>query len=309
MIAPIIRMALPNTRQMRFPFVWCRVLCLVLIVGAVSGSPARAQDLLSPAPTSSQGLPPQLQDIGFKPPLNGPLPLGDQFHDENGQTVHLGDYFHGKPVILALVYYKCPLLCNQALQGLVGSLKMINFNPGQDFEVVVVSFDPRETPQDALAKKQDVLAHYRRGASDSGWHFLTGDQAQIHTLTEAAGFRFMWDAPSQMWAHASGLLLVTPEGRISRYFYGIEYSPRDIRWGLIEASHNKIGTPVDQVLLFCYHYDPTTGKYGALVVRMLRVGGILTLLGLGLLIYACIRRARRTDRMRQIEHLRTSGAR
>jgi len=223
--------------------------------------------------------------------------------------VRLGDYFHGKPVILALVYYKCPLLCNQSLQGLVGSLKMINFNPGQDFEVVMVSFDPRETPQDALAKKQDVLAHYRRAASDSGWHFLTGEQAQIHMLTEAAGFRFMWDAPSQMWAHASGLLMVTPEGRISRYFYGIEYSPRDIRWGLIEASHNKIGTPVDQVLLFCYHYDPTSGKYGALVVRMLRVGGALTLLGLGLLIYVCIRRARRTDRMRQIEQLRTSGVR
>jgi protein SCO1/2 len=166
----------------------------------------------------------------------------------------------------------------------------------------VVSFDSHETPQMALAKKQDVLSHYRHSGQEQGWHFLTGDQASIHKLTEAAGFRFVWDPPSQMWAHASGILVLTPEGRISRYFYGVEYSPRDVRWGLIEASHNRIGTPVDQVLLFCYHYDPATGKYGALVVRMLRVGGILTLLALGLLIYGCIRRARQT------EQLRASGA-
>jgi protein SCO1/2 len=281
-----------------------------MTLAALFGSPARAQDLLSPAPSTSQGLPPQFQDIGFKPPLNGPLPLDDQFRDENSQPVHLGDYFHdGKPVILALVYYRCPLLCNQTLQGLVGSLKMLTFNAGTDFQVVVVSFDPRETPQMALAKKQDLLSHYRRSGEEQGWHFLTGDQASIHRLTEAAGFRYVWDAPSQMWAHASGILVVTPEGRISRYFYGIEYSPRDIRWGLIEASHNRIGTPVDQVLLFCYHYDPTTGRYGALVVRILRIGGVLTLLGLGLLIYVCIRRTRRTERARQIEQLRTSGAR
>jgi protein SCO1/2 len=273
-------------------------LCLLVMAATLSAPPARGQDLLSPAPSTNMGLPPQYQDVGFKPPLNGQLPLDDQFRDENGQTVHLGDYFHGKPVILALVYYQCPLLCNQTLQGLVGSLKMLTFNAGEDFQVVVVSFDPRETSAMALAKKQDVLSHYRRSSEEQGWHFLTGDQAEIHRLTDAAGFRFVWDAESQMWAHASGILAVTPEGRISRYFYGIEFSPRDVRWGLIEASHNRIGTPVDQVLLFCYHYDPRTGKYGALIVRMIRVGGILTLLGLGLLIYLCVRRTRQMHQLR-----------
>lgn len=285
-----------------------RVLCAVLflataLLAMLSISPAQAQDLLSLAPTTSMGLPPQLQDIGFKPPLDGQLPLDDQFHDENGHVVRLGDFFHGKPVILALVYYQCPLLCNQTLAGLTGSLKMLTFNAGQDFEVVVVSFDSHETPLMALNKKRDVLSHFRRGDQELGWHFLTGDQTSIHRLTDAAGFRFAWDAQSQMWAHASGILLLTPEGRISRYFYGIEYSPRDVRLGLVEASHNQIGNPVDQVLLFCYHYDPASGKYGALVIRMLRVGGILTLLALGLLVYICIRKSR------QVRQFRTSGAR
>jgi protein SCO1/2 len=302
MMALTKRLVSPDPHRVRFRALPGVLICLAAALAVLSGSPTRAQDLLSPAPSTNMGLPPQYQNIGFKPPLDGQLPLDDQFRDENGQTVRLGAYFHGKPVILALVYYQCPLLCNQTLQGLVGSLKMLTFNAGEDFQVVVISFDSRETPRMALTKKQDVLAHFQRNDQDHGWHFLTGDLAGIRRLTDAAGFRFVWDAESQMWAHASGILVLTPEGRISRYFYGIEYSPRDVRWGLIEASHNRIGNPVDQVLLFCYHYDPASGKYGALVMRMLRVGGILTLLGLGLLIYICVRRARQT------EQLRASGA-
>lgn len=293
-----------NTKFSRANLQCARMLCVcvALLFSALFASPARTQDLLSPAPSTDLGLPPQLHDVGFRPVLNAPLPLDAQFRDEDGKAVRLGDYFHGKPVILVPVYYRCPLLCSQTLQGVVGSLKMLSFNPGQEFEVVVMSFDPRETPNMALTKKQDVLSHYRRPGTDAGWHFLTGDQADIRRVTDAARFYFVWDAQSNMWAHASGVLIATPEGRISRYFYGIEYSPRDVRWGLIEASHDRIGTPVDQVLLFCYHYNPATGKYGALVERMLRIGGTLTLLGLALLIYVCIRKARHA------QQLKASGA-
>jgi protein SCO1/2 len=253
---------------------------------------ARAQDLLSPVPSTQLGVPPELEDVGFKPTLNGQVPLNLEFRDESGATVKLADFFHGKPVILALVYYQCPLLCNQELEGLVGSLKMLTFDAGKEFDVVVVSFDPRETAAMASAKKQGILARYRRADPDAGWHFLTGQSSAIEPLANSVGFHYVWDKPSGMWAHASGILLLTPQGRISRYFYGIEYSPRDVRLGLIEASDNKIGTPIDQALLFCYHYDPASGKYGVLVQRMLRIGGLLTILGIGGIILLCVRRTR-----------------
>jgi len=283
-------------------FVLSLTLMCVAAVGALFPFSARAQDLLSPVPSTQLGLPPELADVGFKPMLDAQVPLDAEFHDESGATVKLRDYFNGEPVVLALVYYQCPMLCNQELEGLVGSLKMLTFNAGQQFQVVVVSFDPRETPPMAVAKKQDVLSHYNRSGKEAGWHFLTGQHAAIAAVTNAAGFHYVWDNESRMWAHASGILLLTPQGKISRYFYGIEYSPRDVRLGLVEASDNRIGTPVDQALLFCYHYNPATGKYGAMVTRMLQIGGILTILAIAALILFCVRRTR------QVHNLRTTGA-
>lgn len=278
-----------------------RVTSLLLLVSALCllvPSALRAQDLLSPYPSNQLGLPPELHNVGFLPVLNNQIPLNLVFHDENAKNVQLQDFFqHGKPVILALVYYRCPMLCDQELDGLVGSLKMLTLNPGEDFQVVVVSFSPTETPPMAADKKQEMLAHFRNGNGE-GWHFLTGSQDSIAALTSAAGFRYAWDKESNTWVHASGILLLTPEGKISRYFYGIEYSPRDVRLGLVEASHGKAGTPVDQVLLYCYHYDPRTGKYGAAVSRILQLGGALTLLGIAAVIYLCVRRTRHLHNLR-----------
>ncbi len=228
--------------------------------------------------TGQNTLPPLLRDVSFDPQLNGALPLDLTFRDEASRPVHLGDYFGRKPVILALVYYQCPMLCNQVLDGLVSSLKTLTFNAGQQFEVVAVSFDPRETSAMAEAKKNGILQHYRRAAGDHGWHFLTGEQPAIEALTRAAGFRYAYDIKANLYAHASGILILTPQGKISRYFYGIEYAPRDMRLGLVEASQGKIGSPVDHLLLFCYQYDPTVGKYGAVVMRLVRLGGMATVL-------------------------------
>lgn len=254
-------------------------------------SPLMAQS--SPAPSPS-GLPPILRDVSFTPELNAAVPLDLEFRDETGQAVRLADYFQGKPVILVLAYYQCPMLCDQVLHGLASSLKTLSFNAGDKFEVVVVSFNPRETPNMAADKKNEAVERYGREGTAKGFHFLTGEQSSIATLTRAAGFRYAWDAQANIYAHASGILILTPEGRISRYFYGIEYAPRDVRLGLVEASANKIGTAMDRVLLFCYHYDPATGKYGALVMNLVRGGGILTLLALGFVVFAFLRRERRS---------------
>ncbi len=258
-------------------------------------APARAALMAqsSPAPSPS-GLPPILRDVNFTPALNAAVPLDLEFHDESGQAVRLADYFHGKPVILALAYYQCPMLCDQVLHGLASSLKALSFNAGDKFEVVVASFNPRETPNMAADKKKDVLERYGRARTASGFHFLTGQQSAITTLTRAVGFSYAWDAQANIFAHASGILILTPEGRISRYFYGIEYAPRDVRLGLVEASANKIGTAMDRVLLFCYHYDPATGKYGALVMNFVRGGGILTVLVLGFIVFLFLRRERQS---------------
>ncbi len=217
-------------------------------------------------------LPPALEGVGIDQKLNAQIPLELAFHDEYGRQVRLSSFFGERPVLLALVYYQCPMLCTQVLNGVEMSLKAISFNPGRDFEVVVVSFDPNDTPELAAAKKRNYLRRYGRPDTANGWHFLTGEPANIKALTDAAGFRYRWDAASRQFAHASGIFLLTPEGRISRYFYGVEYPPRDLRLGLVEASRRKIGNAVDALLLFCYHYDPATGKYGALVMNILRLG-------------------------------------
>jgi protein SCO1/2 len=228
---------------------------------------------------SAATLPRALQNVGFEPPLNGQMPLDLPFRDETGRNVQLRDYFgQQKPVVLAFVYYGCPMLCNQVEQGVVGALRMLSFNPGRDYDVVFVSFNSRETPEMAAEKKKQALARFRRPETDSGWHFLTGSKESIEAATKAANFRFTFDAKSNLFAHASGVMLLTPDGRISRYFYGVEYPGRDMRLGLVDASAGKIGTPIDHVLLFCYHYDPSAATYSASILKIIRLGGILTIL-------------------------------
>ncbi len=217
-------------------------------------------------------------DAGIDQRLNAQIPLDLAFRDETGGTVHLKDYFGKRPVILSLVYYDCPMLCTLSLNGLLHSLELMKLTAGQDFEVVTVSFDPREKPELAAAKKRLYLTLYNRPSAWRGWHFLTGDEVPIRLLTAAVGFRYKWDAASGQYAHATGIMVSTPLGRLARYFYGIEYPSRDLRLSLVEASANRIGSPVDQILLFCYHYDPAQGKYGLVVTRVLQLGGIVTVL-------------------------------
>jgi protein SCO1/2 len=233
-----------------------------------------------PTPASG-GRPRALEKVNIEQRLNEQIPLDLTFRDENGETVRLGDYFGKKPVVLALVYYSCPQLCNQVLNGLTSSLRTLNaFDIGKQFDVVTVSFDARETAELAAEKKQTYVQWYKREGAAEGWHFLTGDQDAIDRLTEAVGFHYAYDAPTNQFAHASGIMIATPEGRLARYYYGIEYSGKDLRLGLVEASGNRIGSPVDQLLLYCYHYDPATGKYGPIVINMIRLGGIATILAM-----------------------------
>jgi protein SCO1/2 len=250
-------------------------------------SAAGAQAVPSGTGPAAQNRPSVLESVGFEPQLNARLPLDLAFRDETGRNIQLREYFTRKPVLLALVYYGCPMLCNQVEQGVVGTLRMLSFSPGRDYEVVFVSFDPRETPDMAVQKKESAMTHFRRPETAGGWHFLTGSKESIDALTEGANFRYSFDQKSRLFAHASGILLLTPDGRISRYFYGVEYPARDVRLGLVEASAGKIGTPIDRALLFCYQYDPTSARYSASILKIIRLGGVLTILALvaGMLIF------------------------
>ena len=242
-------------------------------------------------------LPGALQGVGIDQKLDQQVPLNLTFHDEYGRDVPLSSFFHAKkPVVLALVYYRCPMLCTQILTGLESSLKVVSFNPGQDFEVVSISFDPKDTPQLAAQKKQTYLKRYGRPNTANGWHFLTGDETNIKALTDAVGFHYKYDPKTDQFAHASGIMIVTPDGRLSKYFYGVEYSPRDMRLGLVEASANKIGNPVDALLLFCYHYDPATGKYGAVAMNLIRFAGAAFVLIGGMFLFIVFRRDFRADK-------------
>jgi protein SCO1/2 len=269
-----------------------------LAASAQPGQPAPAQPSISMQDSNLRpALPGALQGVGIDQNLDAQLPLDLTFRDELGRTVPLSTYFRsGKPVILAPVYYRCPMLCTQILNGLASSLKAVSFNPGQEFEVVAFSFDPKDTVEIAAAKKEMYLRRYGRAGTANGWHFLTGDEPNIKALMDAVGFHYKYDPATDQYAHASGVMIITPDGRLSKYFYGVEYAPRDIRLGLVEASLNKIGTPVDQVLLFCYHYDPTTGKYGAVALNTLRMaaGGFVLVAGAFLLMM--LRRDWRRDR-------------
>ncbi len=244
-------------------------------------------------------LPGALLGVGIDQKLDQKVPLNLNFIDDSGATVPLSSFFHTrKPVIIAPVYYRCPMLCTQILNGLESSLKAVSFNPGQDFEIVAVSFDPKDTYEIAAAKKQTYLKRYGRTNTANGWHFLCGDPTNIKALTDAVGFHYKYDAATDQFAHASGIMVLTPDGRLSRYFYGVEYAPRDVRLGLVEASQNKIGSPVDQILLFCYHYDPSTGKYGALAINMVRIAGAGFVLVCGAILLIALKREKRGDFVR-----------
>ena len=233
------------------------------------------------------------RDIGFDQHLGRQVDLDLTFRDESGKSVRLRDYARDRPVVLSLAYYGCPMLCGLALQGLASSLKPLSFEPGREFEVVTVSFDPRETPEMARKAKSSAVEIYRRSAAVSGWHFLTGDEEAIRRLTDTVGFRFAWDEESRQYAHATGIVLLTPEGRISRYLFGIDYAPKDLRWGLIESADGRIGSLADRLLLLCYRYDPHTGRYSAVAMNAVRTGAVLGVLGLGTFVGIMVRRDRR----------------
>jgi protein SCO1/2 len=273
---------------------------LIVAFAAFAPSMSRAQDL-GPAPgervgagvPSAAGMPELLQEVGLDQKLNAQLPLNLTFKDESGRTVKLADYFGRRPVILTLNYFECPMLCTEVLNGLTGALTTLNLSIGKDFDVVTVSFDPRDTPALASAKKANYVRRYRRDGAETGWHFLTGNEPEISMLTRAVGFRYAYNKAVGQFAHASGIMVVTPEGRLSHYFYGIEYAPRDLRLALVEAGDHKIGSPVDQLLLACFHYDPASGKYSLAVMRMVRMGGVATLLVIGGAVVMLRRRERR----------------
>jgi protein SCO1/2 len=235
---------------------------------------------------------PILEKVKIEHKLDAPVPLDLAFRDELGDTAALGKYFHGQPVILVLAYYRCPMLCNQVLNGVVDGLRGISFDAGKEFQVVVVSFDAREQPALAAAKKATYVEHYGRPDSEDGWHFLTGDQPAIDRLTQAVGFPYIYDPARDQFAHDSGIMVLTPEGHVSRYLYGIDYPTRDLRLALVEASARRIASPIDHVMLLCFHYDPASGRYSASVLAMVRVAGALTVLILGTFLIRAWRRER-----------------
>jgi len=233
--------------------------------------------------------PPSLKNVGIEQHLDDQIPPELVFRDETGKSVRLGDYFGKKPMILNLVYYQCTMLCGEVLSGLESALRVLKFDVGKEFDVLTVSFDPRETPDMATKKKAELLKRYGRPGAAEGWHFLTGPQESIDALTHAAGFQYQYDPKTGQFAHATAIMVLTPEGKIAQYYYGVEYAPKDLRLGLIQASQNKIGNLADQVLLYCYHYDPNTGKYGAIITRVLQLSGLATILILGIFMTALIR--------------------
>ena len=249
----------------------------LLLTSVVSAFAQPEAPGLRPAPASpASQTPPALQQVRFDQKLDGKLPLDARFRDESGRDVALGEYFGRKPVVLAFVYYECPMLCTQILNGLVSGLGVLELSAGKEFDVVAISFDARETPVMAAAKKAVYLDTYRRPDAQQGWHFLTGDETNIRRVTDAAGFQFNWDEATQQFAHASGVIVVTPDGRLARYLFGIEYPPRDLKFALMESSEGRIGSVVDQVLLYCYHYEPATGTYSLAAMTAVRVGGVVT---------------------------------
>ena len=261
-------------------------------------SPLYSPKTYDPAMTEPNGMPEALKTVGIEQKLGAQLPLDAEFKDEDGKTIKLGSYFNtGRPVIVAFVYYECPMLCNQVLNGLTGSLKGISFDAGKEFDVVAISFDARENDKADLAKnkKASYIERYNRPGAEKGWHFLTGTQESIDKATSAAGFSYKWDQRSNQFAHAAGVMIATPDGKLSRYFYGIDYSPKDVKFGIMESAENKIGNAAEQLLLYCYHYDPASGKYGLAILNVIRLGGVLTVMGLGIMGFVFWRRNKKKE--------------
>lgn len=260
-------------------------LYLFLIIGAalVGELPAMAQGIhaAAPAGTPSGQLPAILKNVRYEQKLDTQVPLNLAFRDESGKPVRLGDYFGRKPVVLILAYYRCPMLCSQVLAGATHAFRQLPFRISQQFNVLTVSFDPRETPALAAASKQTYIASYGQSQAAEGWHFLTGQQAEITALTQAVGFHYAWDAETQQYAHATGIVVLTPSGKVAQYFYGIDYPAQDLRLALVQSSEERIGSLTDEVLLFCSHYDPNSGRYTAIMSRVLQIAGAFTLLILG----------------------------
>lgn len=271
----------------------------IMVVTAIALSTAAGAlppDTPSISQKSSLDMPQLLDDVGFDQRLGESIPMDLTFLDETGQAVRLGDLFGERPVLLVPVYFDCPMLCTMILNGFASALMPLKFTPGEEFEIVVVSFNPREKPEKAAAAKERTLHRYNQPETAPAWHFLTGDEEQITRFTDSIGFRYQWDEASQQYAHTAGIVLATADGTIARYFFGIEYAPRDLRLGLIEAADNKIGTIVDQALLYCFKYDPESGKYSAVVLNIIRLGGIAVAVALILFITIMLRR----DKARQL---------
>lgn len=243
-------------------------------LAAAQGMNAGPRGTLQPPPTI-------LKQVGIDQQLGSQIPLDLKFRDEIGREVKLGDYFHKRPVVLSMVYYECPMLCGEVLNGEASVFSTLKFDIGKEFDVVTVSFDPTETPDLARGKKRTYIERYGRNGAEEGWHFLTGTPESINAITKAIGFNYAWDPESKQFAHAAAIMVITPEGKVAQYFYGVEYAPKDLRFAIVQASQGKAGNLVDQVLLYCYHYDPRTGKYGAVVSRVMQLAGVFTIAILG----------------------------
>jgi protein SCO1/2 len=266
-----------------------------VLLALVASTPAAAFPSRSAAGGESSVIPTNempgpLRQVGYDQRLGEPVPLDLPFRDEAGRAVRLGDYFGQRPVILVLAYYRCPMLCDLVIQGVTSTLKPLTFNPGEEFDVVVASFDPKDTPQKAAERKKTTLHDYGRTGHDAGWHFLTGPQPSIDALTRAVGFRYVYDKERDEYAHPAGMVILTPGGKVSRYLFGIDFPPRNVRFGIMESSDEKIGTAVDQLLLYCYHYNPAIGRYSAAALNILRLAAGATVIGLITLILVLRRR-------------------
>lgn len=262
---------------------------LALLAGVAWGQ-GMTRSIMSP-PANVR--PPGLKNVGIQQNLNQQVPADLVFTDDLGRKVRLGNYYGKKPLILNLVYFTCPMLCGEELSGLESALRVLKFDVGKEFDVITVSFDPKDTPEAAAQKKEQILRRYKRPGAEQGWHFLVGQQDSIDAIAKAVGFQYEYDAKTEQFAHTTAIMVLTPEGKISQYYYGIDYPPKDLRLGLVEASQNKIGNVVDELLLYCYHYDPEKGKYSATVLRVLRVMGVATMLCLGTFLFVMIRRGPR----------------
>jgi protein SCO1/2 len=273
----------------------CVLIAALPVAAQTNGSPVTGNKREPGVPSST--VPAALREIGFDQNLDKPVPLDAPFKDETGRVVRLGDYFGKRPVVMLFAYYDCPMLCTVVINGLASALNVLSLVPGKDFEIVTVSFNPRDTPASASAKKAAYIARDKQPGAAAAWHFLTGDPSSIDRLTKAAGFRYAWDEETKQFAHPTGVMVLTPDGRLARYLFGIEYGPRDLRYAIVDASNGKVGSVVDSLVLYCYHYDPEMGRYSVAIMRLVRTAAAATVLAVGAFIFVMVRREKRTGGM------------